>query len=486
MNSQPASACLAQVKRSSACLAIVLMGLGVGTLQAQSASPNAVPSQAATAPAPAPVAAPGLVTAASGNPVAASPKAASQLATPAKPVFDGADTAWLLICTVLVLMMTVPGLMLFYSGMLRTKNAMSIVAHTFAATAVVTLVWAMLGYSLAFTNGNSWIGGFDRAFAEHLIGKTVGAHPSAPTVPESAFFLFQMAFAVITFALIIGATAERMRLSATVFFAAFWTLLVYAPVAHWIWQPTGWLAVLGHMDFAGGTVVHISAGASGLVAAWVLGPRKGFGKEPMVPHNLLITVLGAGLLWAGWFGFNAGSAFEASSRAVGALLATQVAACVGAFVWGLCEFFKRQQMSVLGMATGAIAGLIAVTPASGYVGITGALAIGAAAGIICFFAVTNFKAVTKIDDTLDVFALHGVGGLVGTVMTPMFASSDIAPITATVATNVLGACVVMIYAGVVTWIILMVIKPIAGLRVDAEAEIIGLDVSQHGEMLSGN
>jgi Amt family ammonium transporter len=407
-------------------------------------------------------------------------------AVAAAPSFNGADTAWLLISTVLVLLMTIPGLMLFYSGMLRTKNAMSIVAHTFAATAVVTLVWAMLGYSLAFTPGNPWIGGLDRVFASNLIGANVGAHPSAPTVPESAFFMFQMAFAIITFALIIGATAERMRMSATVFFAAFWTLLVYAPIAHWIWQPTGWLAKLGHMDFAGGTVVHIAAGASGLVAAKVIGPRIGFGKEPMVPHNLLITVIGAGLLWAGWFGFNAGSAFEASSRAVGALLATQVAACVGAFMWGLCEFVKRKQMSVLGMATGAIAGLIAVTPASGYVGVMGGLVIGAVAGVVCFVAVTNFKEITRIDDTLDVFALHGVGGLVGTVLTPVFALKEIAPITATVATNLLGAAVVMLYAGAVTWVILMVVKPLAGLRVSAEDERIGLDVSQHGEMLSPN
>jgi Amt family ammonium transporter len=404
----------------------------------------------------------------------------------AKPQFSGADTAWLLISTVLVLLMTIPGLMLFYSGMLRTKNAMSIVAHTFAATAVVTLVWALVGYSLAFTAGNPWIGGLGRMFASNLIGSQVGAHPSAPTVPESAFFMFQMAFAIITFALIIGATAERMRLSATVFFAAFWTLLVYAPIAHWIWQPSGWLAVMGHMDFAGGTVVHIAAGASGLVAAKVVGPRIGFGKEPMVPHNLLITVLGAGLLWAGWFGFNAGSAFEASARAVGALLATQVAACVGAFMWGLCEFFKRKQMSVLGMATGAIAGLIAVTPASGYVGVMGGMVIGGVAGVVCFMAVTNFKAVTRIDDTLDVFALHGVGGLVGTVLTPVFALKEIAPVTATIATNLIGASVVMVYAGVATWIILMVIKPIAGLRVSSEAEKMGLDVSQHGEMLSPN
>ena len=401
----------------------------------------------------------------------------------AATAFNSGDTAWLLISTVLVLLMTIPGIMLFYSGMLRKKNALSIVAHVFAATAVITLVWTVLGYSLAFTPGNGWIGGFDRVLADKLIGAKVGAHPSAPTVPESAFFLFQMAFAIISFALIIGATAERMRVSATVFFAAFWTLLVYAPVAHWIWQPTGWLAAMGHMDFAGGTVVHITAGASGLVAAKMIGPRIGFGTEPMVPHNIMVTVIGAGLLWAGWFGFNAGSAFEASSRAVGALLATQVAAGVGAFAWGICEFVKRGKMSVLGMATGAIAGLIAVTPASGFVGVVGALVIGATSGVVCFFAVTMFKSSTRIDDTLDVFALHAVGGLIGTVLTPVFALSEIAPITATVLTQLTGALSVMLYAGLMTWLILLVVRPIAGLRVDAVSEKVGLDVSQHGEML---
>jgi ammonium transporter, Amt family len=405
----------------------------------------------------------------------ASVSSTSNLPGVGKVEFNGGNTAWLLISTVLVLLMTVPGLMLFYSGMLRTKNALSIVAHIFAATAVVTLVWAMIGYSLAFTPGNGWIGGLDRMFADKLIGAKVGAHPSAPTVPESAFFLFQMAFAIIAFALITGATVERMRLSGTVLFAGLWTIAVYAPVAHWIWQPTGWLAAMGHMDFAGGTVVHIAAGVSGLVAALVIGP-----------HNLLITVLGAGLLWAGWFGFNAGSAFEASSRAVGALLATQVAACVGAFMWGICEYVKRGQMSVLGMATGAIAGLIAITPASGYVGVLGATIIGGVSGVLCFFAVTLFKAKTGIDDTLDVFALHGVGGLIGTVLTPMFALSEIAPVTASVMTNLIGALAVMAYAAVATWIVLMIVKVVAGLRVDEESELIGLDVSQHGEMLSPN
>ena len=399
---------------------------------------------------------------------------------------SGGDTAWLLICTVLVLLMTIPGIMLFYSGMLRTKNALSVVAHVFAATTVVTLTWTALGYSLAFTNGNGWIGGLDRMFAAELVGGKIGVHPSAPTVPESAFFLFQMAFAIIAFALIVGATVERKRLSATFFFAGFWTLLAYAPVAHWIWQPTGWLATMGHMDFVRGTVVHIAAGASGLVAAMVVGPRKGFGTEPMVSHNLLISVIGAGLLWAGWFGFNAGSAFEASARAVGAVLATQVAACVGAFIWAMCEFLKRGQISVLGMATGAIAGLIAVTPASGFVGVVGSAAIGTASAIACFYAVSHFKSITKIDDTLDAFALHGVGGLVGTVLTPVFALKEIAPITATVLTNLTGAVAVMLYAGAMTWVILQMVRFIAGLRVDTTAEKVGLDASQHGEMLPSN
>ena len=400
--------------------------------------------------------------------------------------FDGGNTAWLLIATVLVLLMTVPGLMLFYSGMLRTKNALSVVAHIFAASAVVTLTWAMLGYSLAFTPGNGWFGGLSRLFAEGLVGPKVGAHPLAPTVPESAFFLFQLSFAIIAFALITGATVERMRMGATVLFAALWTLLVYAPIAHWVWHPTGWLAVMGHMDFAGGTVVHVAAGASGLAAAWVVGPRKGFGTEPMIPHNLLITVIGAGLLWAGWFGFNAGSAFEAGSRAVGAVLATQVAASASSFVWGLCEYVKRGQMSVLGMATGAIAGLIAITPASGYVGILGALGIGTTASVICFFAVTNFKSRTGIDDTLDVFALHGVGGLVGTVLVPVFALSAIAPVTATVWTNAIGAVAVLAYAGSMTAVIMLVVKLVVGLRVDEKSERLGLDITQHGEMIAPN
>jgi Amt family ammonium transporter len=447
------------------------------------AQDSAMPAAATPAAAATPPLAPTVVAQASDAPNATASPAA---ATAAKPAINGADTAWMLISTVLVLLMTIPGIILFYGGMLRTKNALSIVAHTLAATALITVLWAMCGYSIAFTAGNGYFGDLSRLFANGLIGKNVGAHAAAPTIPESVFFLFQLSFAIITFALILGATAERMRLGATVAFAALWSVLVYSPIAHWVWHPTGWLAKMGHMDFAGGTVVHIASGASALVAAWVLGPRRGFGKEPMVPYNLMITVLGAGLLWAGWFGFNAGSAFEASTRAAGALLATQVAACSGAMFWGLCEYVRRGQWSVLGSFTGAIAGLIGVTPASGYVGIDGALIIGAVTGAVCFFSVVYFKARTGIDDSLDVFALHGVGGLVGTLMTPLMATVAVAPITATVWTNALGALAVMAYAGAATWIILTLISLVMNLRVDAESEKVGLDVAQHGEMLAPN
>jgi ammonium transporter, Amt family len=417
-----------------------------------------------------------------GLTILATPAFAQSTNPVSAPAFNGGDTAWMLVCTVLVLLMTIPGIMLFYSGMMRFKNSLSVVAHVFAATAVVTLVWAAVAYSIAFTPGNSWMGDMSRLWSDGLVGNTVRAHPSAPTVPESAFFMFQLAFAIISFALVIGATVERMRLSATIFFAGFWTVLVYAPVAHWVWQPSGWLAQMGHMDFAGGTVVHIAAGASGLVAAKVIGPRLGFGTQPMVPSNLLITVLGAGLLWSGWFGFNAGSAFEAGPRAVGALLATQVAACVGAFMWGVCEYTQRGKFGVLGMATGAIAGLIAVTPASGFVGVLGAAVIGLAAAVGCYIAVTKFKSWSGIDDTLDVFALHWVGGFIGTVLTPVMAEKSIAPITSTFITNLTGALVVSVFAGGMTFLILLVVKPIAGLRVTAEEETIGLDLAQHGEM----
>jgi ammonium transporter, Amt family len=455
---------------------------------------NAAAAQAQTAPS---AATPPVVSGASfaGNKAAAltpapalAPAPQATLATTAKaaePVkFDGGDTAWMLICTVLVLLMTMPGIILFYSGMMRTKNALSIVAHTVTAAAVITVLWTVAGYSLAFTSGSPWSGDTSRFFAEGLFGSKVVAHPSAPTVPEAVFFMFQLAFAVITFALILGATVERMRLAVTLAFSGLWVVLVYAPVAHWIWHPNGWLATMGHMDFAGGTVVHVLAGGCGLAAAVVVGPRRGFGKVAMLPHNLLLTVMGAGILWAGWFGFNAGSAFAATPRAAGAVLTTQVGACSGAILWGVCEFIRRGQWSVLGTMTGAIAGLVAITPASGYVDIDGALFIGAASGILCFVAVMRFKEWTGIDDSLDVFALHGVGGLVGTMLTPVFADPSIAPVTATMWINTMGAVVVFFYGAGVTWLILKLIGMCIRLRVTPEEEKVGLDIAEHGEMLS--
>ncbi len=414
---------------------------------------------------------------------AAAGSAGTAQAAQAVPI-NGADTAWMLISTVLVMLMTIPGIILFYGGMLRTKNSLSIIAHTIASAAMVTLAWATIGHSLAFGPGNPYIGGLGFLFGQGLVGNGAGTHPAAPTVPGSVFFMFELAFAIVTFAIILGATAERMRLGAAVLFAALWSTLVYAPVARWIWQPGGWLNAMGHMDFAGGTVVHIASGVSGLVAAWVLGPRQGFGREPMVPHNLLVTVLGGGLLWAGWFGFNAGSAMEASSRAAGALLVTQVGACAGAMAWGLGEYVRRGQWSVLGTISGAIAGLIAITPASGFVDIYGGLVIGAAGGLACFGCVLVFKTRTGIDDALDVFALHGVGGIVGTLLTPVLATSSVAPVTATVWTNAFGALVVMVFAGVMTWLILRLVGLVMRLRVKAEHERVGLDIAEHGEMLS--
>lgn len=411
-------------------------------------------------------------------------QASAQAAAQAAPSFNRADTAWMLTATVLVMFMTMPGIILFYAGMLRTKNVLSMAAHTLAGAAVVTLCWGMIAYSIAFTEGNGYFGNLTRAFANNLFGSNAGANPMAPALPESVFFLFQLSFAIITFALILGATAERMRMGVTILFAALWVTLVYAPVAHWVWHPAGWLTQKGHMDFAGGTVVHILSGASGLAAAWVLGPRLGFGKEPMVPHNLLVTVLGAGLLWAGWFGFNAGSALEANPRAGGAFLATQVAACAGALAWGVCDYIKRRHWSVLGMMSGAIAGLIGVTPASGFVTFEGALAIGAISGMICCIAVLSFKSRTGIDDSLDVFALHGVGGFVGTVLTPVFATTLIAPVTATVLTNTLGGLAVFAYGASATWVILKLISVMMRLRVTETEEKVGLDISQHGEMVS--
>lgn len=399
-------------------------------------------------------------------------------------VFSAADTAWMLMATVLVLLMTLPGILLFYSGLMRAKNALSIVAQILMATALITLLWAIVGYSLAFTPSSPWLGGLSRVMAQGLSGAQAHAHVMAKTIPESVFFMFQLAFAVVTFALVLGATVERMRIGVSLVFCALWLVLIYVPVAHWVWHPEGWLAQQGQMDFAGGTVVHVLAGSSALVAAIMVGPRRGFGTEAMMPHNLVTTALGACLLWVGWFGFNAGSALEASARAGSAMVATHFSASAGCFIWGLCELVQRKKISVLGLSSGAIAGLVAVTPAAGYVDVWGAVLMGLCAGVVCYTAATQFKALTGIDDSLDVFALHGVGGLLGSVLTPLLASAAIAPITATVWSNTTGAVTVMVYAGLMTWAILQAIRIFTVLRVSPAQELEGLDLAQHGEQQS--
>jgi Amt family ammonium transporter len=397
--------------------------------------------------------------------------------------YNGADTAWMLMATVLVLMMTLPGIFLFYSGLLRSKNALSIAVQTLMATALITLLWGAIAYSLAFTAGGPWLGGLSRALAQGLTGMQAQSHAMAATIPETVFFMFQLAFAVVTFALVLGATVERMRIGVTLTFCAMWLLLIYVPVAHWVWHPEGWLALQGQMDFAGGTVVHVLAGSSALVAALMVGPRKGFGSEAMMPSNLLTVSLGACLLWIGWFGFNAGSALEAGARAASAMVATHFSASAGGFVWGLCELIERRKISVLGVSSGAIAGLVAVTPAAGFVDLWGAVAMGVCAGVVCYVAATQFKAWSGIDDSLDVFALHGVGGFLGSALTPLLASAAIAPVTATVLSNTAGAAAVMAYSGGMTWVILWLIRRFVSLRVTPEQELEGLDLVQHGEQL---
>lgn len=410
--------------------------------------------------------------------------AASASAGVSAVAYNGADTAWMLMATVLVLIMTLPGIFLFYSGLLRGKNALSIAVQTLMATALITLLWGAIAYSLAFTSGSPWLGGLSRALAQGLTGPQAHGHALATTIPETVFFMFQLAFAVVTFALVLGATVERMRIGVILIFCVFWLLLIYVPVAHWVWHPEGWLALQGQMDFAGGTVVHVLAGSSALVAALMVGPRKGFGSEAMMPSNLLTVSLGACLLWIGWFGFNAGSAVEASTRAGSAMVATHFAASAACFVWGLCELAERGKISALGVSSGAIAGLVAVTPAAGFVDLWGAVAMGLCAGVVCYLAATRFKAWTGIDDSLDVFALHGVGGFLGSALTPLLASVAIAPVTATVLSNTAGALAVMAYAGSMSWVILWLLRRFTVLRVTPAQELEGLDVAQHGEQLS--
>ncbi len=395
------------------------------------------------------------------------------------------DTAWMLTSTVLVMLMILPGLALFYGGMVRKKNILSTLMQTFAITCVVSLLWWAVGYSWAFTPGSAYLGGSSRFFMDGMVfmkgaGKLSASH-LALTIPESVYSMFQLTFACITPALICGAFAERMKFSAMLIFMSVWSLAVYAPIAHWVWEPSGWLSARGLLDYAGGTVVHINAGIAALVAALVLGKRIGYGREPMAPHNLILTVIGASLLWVGWFGFNAGSAVAADGRAGMAMATTQLATAAAALAWMFAEWILKKKPSVLGIASGAVAGLVAITPASGFVGPTPAVIIGLIAGIVCFFSATTLKHALGYDDSLDAFGVHCVGGIVGALLTGVFASKEISGVDGSVLTQLIGVGVTLIYGGLSSYIILKLIDVTIGLRVSEDDEREGLDVSLHGE-----
>ena len=402
--------------------------------------------------------------------------------------FSAANTAWILSSSALVLLMTLPGLALFYGGLVRSKNVLSILMQCFSIAALVSVLWFAIGYSLAFDAGNSFIGGLGKAL---LSG--IGRDSLSGDIPEPLFMLFQMTFAIITPALIIGGFAERMKFSAVLIFSGAWLLLVYAPITHWVWGG-GWLAQLGLYDFAGGTVVHITAGVAALVAAKVLGPRKGFLNSAIMPHNLTMTVTGAGMLWVGWFGFNGGSALGANGTAAMAILATHLAASMGAMTWAAIEWIKFGKPSALGIVTGMVAGLGTITPASGYVGPAGALVIGLLGGIVCFYSTVYIKQKLKIDDSLDVFPVHGVGGILGTLLAGVFSSTQLgvfsgygfAAVNETMidqlGVQIIGVAATFTYTAVVTWLLFVIIrKLVGGLRVSTEQEVNGLDLSEHEE-----
>jgi Amt family ammonium transporter len=398
------------------------------------------------------------------------------------------DTAWMLTSTALVLMMSIPGLALFYGGMVRKKNVLATLMQTFAIVCVVTILWWLVGYSLAFTPGSKFLGGFSRAlfngitFINAPVNKLSVSH-LALTIPETVYAMFQLTFAAITPALICGAFADRMKFSAMLVFMGAWSLLVYAPIAHMVWEPTGWLNAAGVLDYAGGTVVHINAGMAGLASCFVLGKRLGYGREAMPPHNLTLTLIGASLLWVGWFGFNAGSAGAADGRAGLAMLVTQMATAAASLGWMFAEWIAKGKPSVLGIASGAVAGLVAITPASGFVGPTSAVIIGLVAGVVCFFAATSLKHALKYDDSLDAFGVHGIGGIIGALLTGVFVSKEISGVDGSLWIQLKGVAVTVVYGFVASFVILKVIDMAIGLRVSEEQEREGLDISLHGESI---
>ena len=461
----------------------------------------AVPALAQSTATPAPAAAnpqPGT----DAQPTAAPAEAAPATPAAPEPKVDSGDTAWMLASTALVLMMTIPGLALFYAGMVRKKNVLATMMQSFAITAIVTVVWYVCGYSIAFTTGNAYYGDFSRLFLHGIENGwdkpfTLGAgssNPTATTIPESVYIMFQMTFAIITPALITGAFADRMKFSAMVVFMVLWSIFIYSPIAHWVWSPIGWVGALGAADFAGGTVVHINAGVAGLMCCLVLGKRVGYGHDNMAPHNLAYAVIGAGLLWVGWFGFNAGSAVSSGGRAGMAMLATQIATGAATLGWVFAEWVAKGKPSVLGAASGAVAGLVAITPASGFVLPDKALIIGIVAGVGCFWSATSLKHMLGYDDSLDAFGVHGIGGIIGALLTGLFAYG---PLTADAthpdgvniggmdqfSHQVVAVAATLVYSGVGSLVILFITKLLVGLRVNEDEEREGLDVVLHGERL---
>lgn len=428
---------------------------------------------------------------------AAAPAAAAEL-----PPIDAGNTAWMITATALVLLMTLPGLALFYAGMVRKKNVLSVLMQVFATAGVISLVWMVAGYSLAFTDGSAWVGDTSRVL---LAGLGIDSRPlslqtasaGSPwfsnVIPESVFMMFQMTFAIITPALIVGAFVDRMKFSAMLVFMVLWSLVVYAPIAHWVWSPNGFLFGAGVLDFAGGTVVHINAGIAGLVCCLMLGKRIGFGHEAMSPHNLVLTMIGTGLLWVGWFGFNAGSQIAADGRAGMALAVTHIAAAAAAVSWMLVEWAAKGKPSLLGVASGAVAGLVAITPASGYVLPNGALAIGLIAGIVCYWGATGLKNAMGYDDSLDVFGVHGLGGLVGAILTGVFATSAVGGDAARglidgnpgqIWIQIQGILWTVGWCAIATAVLLKLVDLVIGLRVDKDSEREGLDLALHGETVA--
>ncbi|OBY72466.1 ammonium transporter [Acinetobacter gyllenbergii] len=419
--------------------------------------------------------------------VAVEAPAAEEAAPAATATVDTGDTAWVLVSTALVLLMTIPGLALFYGGMVRKKNVLSTMMFSLSAAILVSLIWVIVGYSLAFSGTGAYVGDLSKALLNGVAFDALSG-----TIPESLFVVFQMTFAIITVAIISGSIADRMKYSAFMAFIAVWVILVYAPITHWVWAADGWLFKKGALDFAGGTVVHINAGVAGLVAAYMLGKRTGLGRESMAPHNLTLTVIGASLIWVGWFGFNGGSALGAGARASMAILVTQVAAAAAAFSWLIVERLIRGKASVLGGASGAVAGLVVITPAAGFVGVGGALIMGLIGGVVCFWGITALKRLLKADDALDAFGLHAVGGIVGAILTGIFYSDEIikaanVTLDPTFAgqlwVQIEGVLATIAYSAIVTFIILKVIDLVIGIRVSADDERMGLDLSQHGERI---